>query len=82
MQIRKMYGQMYQETQNTMIDNVIIDPDREEIKLNLLKRELYAAHMCEKSHDQLIKCLNSTKDFCIDEDFGYKVCLKQSLERH
>ena len=46
-----MYGQMYQETQNTMIDNVIIDPDREEIKLNLLKRELYAAHMCEKSHD-------------------------------
>ena len=46
MQIRKNYSQMYQGTQNTLLDNVVVDPDRDEKKMNLIKREIYAAHMC------------------------------------
>ena len=36
MLIRKTYNQMYQGTQNTILDNVIIDPDRDEKKMNMI----------------------------------------------
>jgi len=41
MQIRSTYGQMYQGTQNTILDNVVYDPEREEKKLNSIRRQLY-----------------------------------------
>ena len=52
---------MYQGTQNTLSDNVIVDPERyeqvvtlqshcfrDEKKMNALKRDLYARHRCEE----------------------------------
>ena len=81
LQIRKTYSQMYQGTQNTMLDNVVVDPDRDEKKLNAINRDLYVTHMCSKDHEQLVSCLKSTKDFCIDEDIEYRVCLKESYSR-
>ena len=42
---------MYQGTQNTLLDNVVIDPDRDEKKMNMIKRELYVAHLCQKNQD-------------------------------
>jgi hypothetical protein len=50
LQIRNTYSQMYQGTQNTMLDNVVVDPDRDEKKLNAINRDLYATHMCQKDH--------------------------------
>jgi hypothetical protein len=50
LQIRKTYSQMYQGTQNTMLDNVVVDPDRDEKKLNAINRDLYVTHMCQKDH--------------------------------
>jgi hypothetical protein len=50
LQIRKTYSQMYQGTQNTMLDNVVVDPDRDEKKLNAINRDLYVTHMCSKDH--------------------------------
>ena len=78
LQIRKTYSQMYQGTQNTMLDNVVVDPDRDERKLNAITRDLYVTHMCQKDHEVLLGCLKSTRDFCIDEAIGYRVCLKES----
>lgn len=64
-----------------MIDNVIIDPERDEKKLNMIKRDLYVAHACQKDHESLVSCLK-TSDFCIEEDVDYKVCLNKSYHRH
>ena len=59
-----------------MIDNVIIDPERDEKKLNMIKRDLYVAHACQNDHHKLVSCLKTSKDFCIEEDIDYRVCLK------
>jgi hypothetical protein len=78
LQIRKTYSQMYQGTQNTMLDNVVVDPDRDEKKLNSITRDLYVTHRCQKDQEALLGCLRGTREFCVEEDIGYRVCLKES----
>ena len=56
MQIRQRYKAMYQATQNTMSDHIIVDPDRDQKKMDFLKKELYMKHECRNVLAELNEC--------------------------
>ncbi len=47
---------MYQATQNTMSDHIIVDPDRDQKKMEFLKKELYMKHECRNVLAELNEC--------------------------
>jgi hypothetical protein len=65
---------MYQATQNTMSDNIIVDPDRDHKKMEFLKNELYIKHECRNYLAELSNCQKS-KDFCFEEALEHKICI-------
>jgi hypothetical protein len=65
---------MYQATQNTMSDHIIVDPDRDQKKMEFLKKELYMKHECRNYLAELSNCQKS-KDFCFEEALEHRICI-------
>lgn len=73
--IKAKLNSMYQGTQNTILDNIIVDHDRDEKKLRAIQRELYVRHACEQHNAMLSECMK-TKDYCLDEAAVFENCLQ------
>eukprot|EP00347_Sterkiella_histriomuscorum_P011251 403373166 len=86
---KKLYNEIYQGTQNSIGDHIILNPERERIRENAQKSRLYEETRCYEIAHRLKDCLNgssqqtlrqqntknNSNNYCEDQQYDYLYCM-------